>query len=165
MLLNCWRRLFRVPCTARRSNQSILKEINPDIHWKDWCWSWNSNTLATWFKELIHWKRPWCWERLIQEEKGMTEDEMVGWYHWHDGHEFWVGFRSWWWTGKPGVLQSMGSQRVGHNLETELNWTYFLHSNSQQPFKFTYLFIYFCLCWVFIGVWAFLYLWRAGTTL
>ena len=57
----CWRRLLRVPCTARRSNQSILKEINPD-HWKDWCWS--SNTLATWCEELTHWKRPWCWERL-----------------------------------------------------------------------------------------------------
>ena len=43
----CWRRLLRVPWTARRSNQSILKEISLNIHWKDWCWSWNSNTLAT----------------------------------------------------------------------------------------------------------------------
>ena len=40
----CWRRLLRVPWMARRSNQSILKEINPDVHWKDWCWSWSSNT-------------------------------------------------------------------------------------------------------------------------
>jgi len=46
----CWRRLLRVPCTARRSNQSILKEINLNIHWKYWCWSWSSNTLATWCK-------------------------------------------------------------------------------------------------------------------
>ena len=54
-----------VPWTARRSNQSILKEISPGVHWKDWCWkSWNSNTLATWCKELTHLKRPWCWERL-----------------------------------------------------------------------------------------------------
>ena len=60
----CWRRLLRIPWTARRSNQSILKEISLNIHWKDWCWSWNSNTLATWCKELTHWKRPWCWERL-----------------------------------------------------------------------------------------------------
>ena len=62
----CWRRLLRVPWTARRSNQSILKEISPDwfIHWKDWCWSWNSNTLATWCEELTHLKRPWCWESL-----------------------------------------------------------------------------------------------------
>ena len=59
----CWRRLLRVPWTARRSNQSILKEIL-NIHWKDWCWSWSSNSLATWCEELTHWKRPWCWERL-----------------------------------------------------------------------------------------------------
>ena len=57
----CWRRLLRVPWTARRSIQSILKEISPG---KDWCWSWNSNTLATWCEELTHLKRPWCWERL-----------------------------------------------------------------------------------------------------
>ena len=50
----CWRRLFRVPWTARRCNQSIL-----NIHWKDWCWSWNSNPLATWCEELTHLKRPW----------------------------------------------------------------------------------------------------------
>ena len=56
----CWRNLLRVPWTARRSNQSILKEISLDIHWKDWCWGWNSNTLATWCEELNHWKRPWC---------------------------------------------------------------------------------------------------------
>ena len=59
--LGCWRRLLRVPWIARRSNQSILKILN--IHWKDWCWSWNSNTLATCCEEQ-HWKRPWCWERL-----------------------------------------------------------------------------------------------------
>ena len=64
----CWRRLLRVLWTARRSNQSILKEINQNMHWKDWCWSWSISTLATWCKELTHWKRPWCWERL--EAKG-----------------------------------------------------------------------------------------------
>ena len=58
----CWRRLLRVPWTARRSNQSILKDVL-NIHWKDWCWSWNSNILATWC-ELTPWKRLWCWERL-----------------------------------------------------------------------------------------------------
>ena len=72
----CWRRLFRVPWTARRSNQSILKKSVLGVHWKDWCWSWNSNTLATCCKELTHWKRPWCWERLKAGE-GTTEDEMV----------------------------------------------------------------------------------------
>ena len=76
------------PWTARSSSQSNLKEINPNIHWKDWCWSWNSNTLATWCEELTHWKRPWCWERLKAAEKGTTEDEMVGWHHWLNGHVF-----------------------------------------------------------------------------
>ena len=90
----------------------------------DLCWSWNSNTLATWCKELTHWKRPWCWERLRWEEKGMTENE-IGWMAsptqctW-----IWVNSGSWWWTGRPGVLQNMGLQRVGHDWVTErLNWT------------------------------------------
>ena len=74
----CWRRLLRVPWTARRSNQSILKEINPNVHWKDWCWSWNPNTLATWYEELTHWKRPWCWERL----KARGEGDDRGWDGW-----------------------------------------------------------------------------------
>ena len=56
--------------------------------WEDWCWSWNSNTLASWCKELTHWKRPWCWERLKAGGEGMTGDEMVGWHHRLDGHEF-----------------------------------------------------------------------------
>ena len=72
----CWRRLLRVPWTARRSNQSILKEISPEyIHWKDWCWSWSSNDLATWCEELTHCKRPWCWERL----KARGEGDDRGW--------------------------------------------------------------------------------------
>ena len=59
-----WRRLWRVPWTARRFNQSILKEISPVIHWKDWWWRWNYNSLATSCEEVIHLKRPSCWERL-----------------------------------------------------------------------------------------------------
>ena len=62
--LCCWRRVLRIPWTARRSNQSIWRISVLNIHWKDWCWSWNSSTLATWCKELTHLKRPWCWERL-----------------------------------------------------------------------------------------------------
>jgi len=57
-------KILEGPWTARRSNQSILKEISPGVHWKDWYWSWNSNTLATRCGELTHLKRPWCWERL-----------------------------------------------------------------------------------------------------
>ena len=66
----CWR-LWRVPWTTRRSNRSILKEINPEYSLKDWCWGWSSHTLVTWWEELTHWKRPWCWERLKAKGKGM----------------------------------------------------------------------------------------------
>ena len=76
--LRCWRRLLRVPWTARRSNQSILKQISPEYSWKDWCWSWNSNTLVTWYEELTHLKRPWCWEKL----KVGGEGDNRGWDGW-----------------------------------------------------------------------------------
>ena len=92
-----------------------------NIHWKGWCWSWNSNILATWCKELTHLKRPWCWERLKVE--GERDDR--GWDGWMASLTqwtwVWVNSGSWWWTGRPGVLQSMGSRRVGHNWATELN--------------------------------------------
>ena len=74
--------------------ESLGGQVNPKgnqswiIHWKDWCWNWSSNTLATSCKELTHWKRPWCWESWGQEEKGATEDEMVEWHHWLNEHEF-----------------------------------------------------------------------------
>ena len=74
------------PLTARISNQSILKEICAG-YWKDWCWRWNSNTLATWWEELTHLKRPWCWKRWKVGGEGLTEDEMVGWHHQLDKHE------------------------------------------------------------------------------
>ena len=94
------------------------KEIQPiqrkwvlNVHWKNWCWSWKSNTLAIWCKELTHWKRFWCWEGLKAGGKGdnrgldgwMTSPTQWTWV--------WVNSRFWWWTGKPGVLQPMGSQR------------------------------------------------------
>ena len=83
-----WRRLLRVPWTAKRSNQSILKENSPEYYWKDWCWSWNSNTLAPWCEQLAHLKDPDAGRDLGQEEKGTTEESMLGWNHWLDGHEF-----------------------------------------------------------------------------
>ena len=58
-----------------------------NIHWKDWCWSWSSSILATWCDELTHWKRPWCWKDWRQKEKGLTEDEMLGWHCWFNEHE------------------------------------------------------------------------------
>ena len=74
----CWRRLLRVPLTARTSNQSILKVISPEDSLEGRCWSWNSNTLATWCEELTHWKRPWCWERL----RAGGEGDNRGWDGW-----------------------------------------------------------------------------------
>ena len=118
----CWRRLLIVPWTARRSNQSMLRRSILGVHWKDWCWSWNSNTLATWCEELTHWKRPWCWKRL----KAGGEGDDRGWDGWMASPTqwtwVWVNSGSWWWTGRPSVLQSMGSQRVRHDWATELNW-------------------------------------------
>ena len=102
--------------TLRRSNQSILRRSVLNIHWKDWCWGWSSNTLATWCKELTHWERPWCWERL----KVGGEGDNRGWDGWMASLTWvWASPGRWWRTGKPGVLQFMGSQRVGHNLATE----------------------------------------------
>ena len=118
----CWRRLLRVPWTARRSNQSIVRETSMGVHWKDWCWNWNSNTLATSWEELTHWKKPWHWERLRAGGEG-DDREWDGWmasptqWTW-----VWVDSRSCWWTGRPGVLRFMGLQRVKHDWVTELNW-------------------------------------------
>ena len=101
------------------------------VHWKEWCWSWNSNTLATSCEELTHWKRLWCWEGLGTGEG--DDREWDGWmaslirWLW-----VWVNSRSWWWTGRPGVLQFMGSQRVKHDWATELNWTDIRKVRSSQ---------------------------------
>ena len=106
-----------------------------NMHWKDWCWSWNSNTLATWCEELTHLKRPWCWERL----KVGGEGDDRGWDGWIASPTqwtwVWASSGSWWWIGKPGMLQSMGSQRVGHDWATELNWMMIFRTtdSNMQP--------------------------------
>ena len=112
----CWRRLLRVPWTARRSNQFILKEISPEF-------SLEGLMLATWCEELTHLKRPRFWERLGAGGEGDDTGRdgwmaSLTWWTW-----VWVNSGSWWWTGRPGVPQSMGSQRVGHDWVTELKWT------------------------------------------
>ena len=122
MLLNCsvgedpWESLgLPADPTSPSSKKSVL-----NIHWKDWRWSWNSSTLATWCEELTHLKRLWCWEIL----KAGGEGDNRAWGGWIASLTqwtwVWVNSRSWWWTGRPGMLQSMGSQRVGHNWATEL---------------------------------------------
>ena len=126
----CWRQLLRVPWTARRSNQSILKETSSGCSLERLMLGWNSNTWATWCEELSHWKRPWCWEGLGAGGEGDNR----GWDGWMASLTrcTWVCVNSgsWWWTGRPGVLQFMGSQRVVHDWVTELNWTG--PRNSQQ---------------------------------
>ena len=96
----------------------IFLHFHTDMTLKD-----DINTLATWCKELTHWKRPWCWPRL----KAGGEGDNKGWDGWVTTLTRWTWVwacsRSWCWTGKPGMLQNMGLQRVGHNSATELNWT------------------------------------------
>ena len=91
--------------------------------WKKWCLSWNSSTLATSCEELTHWKRLWCWEALGAGGEG--DDR--GWDGWMASLTrwmwVWVNSGSWWWMGRPGVLRFLGSQRVGHDWATELNWS------------------------------------------
>ena len=123
MLLNCgvgedsWESLgLQGDPTSPSQRKSVL-----NTHWKDWFWSWNSNNLATWGEELTHLKKPGSWEDWSQEEKGMTEDEMVGWHHSLNGHEF-----------EQALGDSEGQVRLacysprGHkesNMTEWLNWT------------------------------------------
>ena len=86
--LLCWGRLLIVPWTARKSNLSILKEITMSIHWKDWCWSWNSNTLATWCKELTHSKKTLMLGKIeVRRRKGQQGMRWLDGIR-LDGHEF-----------------------------------------------------------------------------
>ena len=126
MLLNCgvgedsWEFLGEL---QERSNQSILKEISPENSLEELMLKLKLQYFGTWCEELTPWKRPWCWERL----KAGGEGGNRGWDGWMASPPrwtwVWVSSGSWWWTGRPGVLQSMGLQRVGHDWVTELNWT------------------------------------------
>ena len=111
--------------------QPVHSKGEQSWHWKDWCWSWNSNTLATWCEELTHLKRLWCWERW--RAGGKRDDR--GW----DGGMasltqwtwVWVNSGSWWWTGRPGLLRFTGLQRVGHDWVAELNWLIQMQRNGR----------------------------------
>ena len=124
MLLNCGvGEDLKFPWTARRSYQSILKEISPEYSLGGLMLKLKLQYLATWCEELTDLKSLWCWERL---KAGGEGDDRVwdGWmasltqWTW-----VWVNSRSWWWTGRSGVLWFMGSKRARHNWATELNWT------------------------------------------
>ena len=141
MLLNCgvgedaWEFLgLQGDPTSPSERKSVL-----NIHWKDWCWSWSSSTLATWWEGLTNWKRPWCWEGVKAEGEG--DDR--GWDGWMalptQWTWVWASSGSWWWTGRSGVLWSLGSQRVGHSLVTEQQqWPWTL---SAASFVGVYLFL------------------------
>ena len=116
-------KILESPLDYREIQPVHLKEISPGCSLEVFirCWSWNSNTLATWCKELTHLKRPWCWERL----RAGREGDDRGWDGWMASPTqwtwVWVDSGSWWWTGRPGVLRFMRSQRVRHDWATELN--------------------------------------------
>ena len=119
----CWRRLLRVPWTARRSNQSILKEINPEYSLEGLMLMLKLQYFGHLMRSTDSFEKTWCWERLKAEGEGDNR-EWDGWmasptqWTW-----IWVSSRSWWWTGRPGVLQSTRLQRVRHDWVTELNST------------------------------------------
>ena len=117
----CWRRLLRVPWTARDQTSQSKRKSVLNIHWKVWCWSWNSNSLAPDAKSWLIGKDPDAGKDWRWEEKGMTEGEMVGWHHWLDGHEF---------EQTPGVGDGQGSLvccspwgRKELDMTEWLNWT------------------------------------------
>ena len=119
----CWRRLLRVPWTARRSNESILKEISPEYSLEGLM----LRLRLQYFGHLM--QRTDSLEKTLMLGKieGRRRRQMVGWmasptqWTW-----IWASPRCWWWTGKPGVLLSMELQRVRHDWATELNWSYLI---------------------------------------
>ena len=153
-LLNCgvgedsWESLaLQADQTSPSSRKLILT-----VYWKDWCWS--SNTLATWCKKLTHWKRLWYWERL----KAGGEGGNRGWDNWMASPTRWTwvwpSSGRWWRTGKPGVLWSMGSQRVGHDWATEQQ-EYLTTYNTLRYFLFSSVLSigYQCIpCWLWYSL-------------
>ena len=113
----CWRRLLRESLGLQGDSTSLFSRKSVlNIHWKDWCWNWNSNTLATYCKELTHWKRPWCWARLKAGGKGEDRMKSLMASPTH-GHEF--------------ELQEMVKDKEARHAavhgvaksQTQLNWT------------------------------------------
>ena len=119
----CWRRFPRVPWTARRSNQSILKEISPGISLEGMMLKLKLQYFGHLMQRADSLEKTWCWERLKAGGEG-DDKGRDGWmasltqWTW-----VWASSGSWWWTGKPGILRSTGSQRVGYDWVTELKDT------------------------------------------
>ena len=128
----CWRRLLRVPWTARRSNKSILKEISPEYSLEGLMLKLKLQYFGHLMQRTDSLERPWFWERLK-----VGEGDNRGWDGWMASPTrwtwVWVSSRSSWWTGKPSMLQSIRSQRVEHDWETKLN----INMDSKWPLWFS----------------------------
>ena len=124
----CWRRLLRVPWTAKRSNKSILKEISPEYSLEGLMVKLKLQYFGRLMQKTDSFEKTWCWEILKAGGEGVDR----GWDGWMASPTqwtwVWANSGSRWWTGKPGVLQSVGLQRVGHDWVTELNLTFYLVS-------------------------------------
>ena len=124
----CWRRHLRVPWTARRSNWSILKEISVWCSLEGLILKLKLQYFGHLMRRVDSWRRLWFWDGLGAGGEG--DDR--GWDGWMASLTqcmwVWADSGSWWWTGRPGVLRFMGSQRVGHDWATELIWTELNHS-------------------------------------
>ena len=117
----CWEDSWESLGLQGDQTSQYWRKLVLNINWKDWCWNWNSNTLATWCEELTHWKRPWCWERLKAGGEWVDREwdgwmASPTWWTW-----VWASSGSWWRTGKPGMLQSMGLKEL--DTIERLNWT------------------------------------------
>ena len=145
----CWRiDDFKLWCWGEDSLESLKLQGDQtsqswskstlNIHWKDWSWSWSSNTLATWWEEPTHWKKAWCWERLRVGGEGAIEDEMIGWHHQLNGHEF---------EQTPGDGDGWGGLACcdswGHkesDMTAQLNWTELIPLGNSHYLVFEHLF-------------------------
>ena len=150
-----------------------------NIHWKDWCWSWNSNTLVTWYEVLTHWKDPdgrkdhWTFQDSLERLKVGREVGDRGWDAWMAllalWRWVWAYSGSWCWTGKPGMLKSTGSQkdktewlnRIEHNLIYKLNLLLLLYFNKLifcccvvLLRALSYLIFFFWICHTFPTFWT-----------
>ena len=146
MLSNCGTGVdsFKSPLDSKE-----IKPVNPkgnhwkNSHWKDWCWSRSSNTLATWCREPTPWKRSSCWERLRAGREG-GDREWDGWMASLTQRPWvWASSGSWWWTGRPGLLQVHGvaksQTRLSHGTTTNNYWAgHKVHSCFCASYKKTW---------------------------
>ena len=122
----CWRRLLRVPWTARRSNHSILKEISPESSLQGLM----LKLKLQYFRHMMRRTDSFEMTLMLGKIEGRRRRVDRGWDGWMASPTqwtwIWVNSGSWWWTGRPGMLQFMGLRRVRHDWEIELNWCIFL---------------------------------------